>query len=260
MIYFAFRMYTGEDSLLYYLPYNKCFASGFRIEFSEDGRFMKVKQYTDSTCSVLAATQSTQPPVALDSCTDTVYTTFIKPHPSKCLWETGCSVQKGGRPTGVLPNGAVPGTVCKEYEWWSQVQEIDYNDPLYPKAEGCYATVDGPFGGKHWGCKSNAECCNIDAACDSGKLCRLPCDGDGVQYRIDQVVITAGNGKDTGVVDPVTVVLLAMGATCAFAGACIFFYRRYYSSQRSSKNGEKGEVEVVSQENQVDMIVQRNRE
>lgn len=39
----------------------------------------------------------------------------------------------------------------------------------------CYATVDGNYGGKRYGCATDSDCCNNAAKCGIDQLCRLTC-------------------------------------------------------------------------------------
>jgi hypothetical protein len=143
-------------------------------------------------------------------------------NPSLCLWQTGCSEERGGKPTFVPPNSCMPGTHCHEEYWWSQCQE----NPYITLPDGCFTTVNGPFGGHRWGCKVDSDCCNPEATCRTDRLCHLPC---WTNMALDRDVTSDGGGSSgaartddvvvgTGVAAGVLLVLLTVGAA--------FLYRR----------------------------------
>jgi hypothetical protein len=85
-----------------------------------------------------------------------------------CHWGNDCKDK---------PNSCEAGTYCKVFEYWSQCQE---NTDL-PNNK-CFVTNNGPYKGKHYGCKKNKDCCNPDAKCGKDKknanykLCHLACE------------------------------------------------------------------------------------
>lgn len=92
----------------------------------------------------------------------------VSTHETKCLWDTGCKVDR---------NDCEEGTICKDFGWWSQCQEKEFQKELEntKDAEECYQVINGPFPGRRWGCQSDKECCNPAATCGSDQLCHLPC-------------------------------------------------------------------------------------
>lgn len=85
-----------------------------------------------------------------------------------CLWQTNCFGEENGYS---WKKACEKGTHCASFPYWSQCQE----DAGLP-TDHCFATNDGPYGGKRWGCNEDSDCCNPSAKCGSDRLCRLPCD------------------------------------------------------------------------------------
>jgi hypothetical protein len=89
---------------------------------------------------------------------DSGVTQVLKEMPLKCMWDTNCVIGQ-----------CEAGSHCEVFQWWSQCQE----DTDLP-ATDCISTQNGHGSTAHWGCLSDADCCNSAATCIDGH-CLLPC-------------------------------------------------------------------------------------